>query len=314
MSIKQNLIYIAGYGRSGSTLLEKLLQCQPSIYACGEMANFFKIYGSSSIFCSCGKKIEKCEFWSSVLQELFRNGFSAQNFSYYAKIQKKREAHWSHGGSFFPDKYQKRYANLMQPFLDAVSHQFNLNNITLIDSSKTAYSRIYRPIAISQLGKYRVSIIHLVRDCRGVYWSVKKGLNRWLERGEKERVFMPLERAVIGWIYSNKAAGRLKDYFGKNNYCMIKYEDFVETPVQILKHLETFLELDLNESIRIVQKTKNRNETHMPTTHQLSGNRMRFNSNLTIIPDYAWKEKMSSRTNAFIKTFTMPLLKKYGYL
>lgn len=314
MSNKYNLIYIAGYGRSGSTLLEKLLRCQPSIHACGELAKFFKLYGLSSNRCSCGHPLNECKFWSSVANELLINGFSVEEYPDYFKIQQKRESILSHGGTFFQKKYHKMYSNLMNLFFKAVLHQFNSEEKVLIDSSKTAYATSGRPIAISRLGEYKVRVIHLVRDCRGVAWSLKKGLNRRLETGEKEGSFMPVLRAIIGWTFSNQAAGKIKNYLGENNYLLVRYEDLVEDPKQILKHLEAFLELDLDESIRITQKAMDGGVVQLPIMHQLSGNRMRFNPSLTIIPDYAWKEKMNSPTKAFINTLTMPLMKKYGYL
>lgn len=309
-----NIIYIAGYGRSGSTLLEKLLHCQPSLNASGELANFFKLYGSSSAVCSCGHVLDKCNFWSNVANELVMNDFSVKGFSNFAKIQQKRESLISHGGSFFSNKYHKVYSNLMASLFEAVSHQFNSEEKILIDSSKTAYSTSYRPIAISQMGKYRIRVIHLVRDCRGVAWSVKKGLNRKIEKGEKGRVFLPVLRAIVGWVYSNKAASRLKGYLGENSYCLVRYEDLVEDPVEVLKNLESFLKLDLKESRYIAQKAREGHEVQLPEIHQLAGNRMRFSYSLSISPDYAWKEKLNTQTKAFIKIITMPLMRKYGYL
>lgn len=309
----KGIIYIAGYGRSGSTLLEKLLNCQPSMHATGELANFFKLYGLSSSLCSCGNTLDKCKFWSNVANELFMKGFSSREFFNYFRIQKRCESFISHGGSFFSKRYHNMYSNFMNPFYEAVLNQLNSEEKVLIDSSKTAYSNYYRPIAISRLAKYRVRVIHLIRDCRGVAWSVKKGLNRELESGKGGKPLFPVSRAIIGWIYSNMVASRLKKILSEDNYILIKYEDLVETPVKILNQLEEFLELDLDESIRIAKKAMFEPGVQLPIMHQLSGNRMRFSSILTIRPDYAWKEKSNSQINYFIKIIAMPFMKKYGY-
>ncbi|MFW6224020.1 MAG: sulfotransferase [Bacteroidota bacterium] len=76
MNTQTEIIYIAGYGRSGSTLLERLLQCQPAFQACGEMSNFFKIYGSAQTLCSCGQSLEHCEYWRNVAKDFLLKGFS----------------------------------------------------------------------------------------------------------------------------------------------------------------------------------------------------------------------------------------------
>jgi len=309
----KNIIYITGYGRSGSTLLEKLLQCQPSFHATGELVNFFRFYNSSKKRCSCGKRIQDCDFWSSVAKELFKNGFNQKEFLKYAKIQRKHEALWTHGGSLVL-KNNKKYLELMRKFFDAVAQIIGPEESFLIDSSKTAYTTLYRPIALSRLGEYKVRVIHLVRDCRGVAWSVKKGLNRRMENGEKGRVALPVLRAMLGWAFSNMAAGNLKNHIGQDNYYLIRYEDLVENPVYTLKMIGLFLKVDLDRCIHTAQKAREGYEVQLPEIHQLAGNRMRFSYSLSISPDYAWKEKLNSQTKAFIKIIAMPLMRKYGYL
>lgn len=310
---KPELIYIAGYGRSGSTLLERLLQCQPFVHACGEMTNFFRIYGSDSSRCSCGQSLENCKFWGGVAQEFLQQDFSIQKFPNYSRIQKKREAHWSHGGSLIPIRHHNSYINIMKPFFEALARHSHENQI-LIDSSKTAYSTPYRPIAISQLDKFNVRVIHLVRDPRGVVWSVKKGLNRRLEAGKKGKAMLPVLRAITGWVFANKAAYRLRNYLGKDNYCLVRYEDLVEDPAQVLEHIARLWDVDLKKSIQVAKEAMNGSELQLPTMHQLGGNRMRFSKTFSIRPDYTWKEKLNPRTNVMVKTITMPFLKKYGYV
>lgn len=309
-----DIIYIAGYGRSGSTLLEKLLHCQPAVCATGELANFFKLYGSSTSLCSCGETTLHCPVWSRVAESLLSNGYPVEEYPTYSKIQKKHEALWTHHGSLF-SKNNKTYSNLMCSFFDAVAQSLDTEKSVLIDSSKTAYATPYRPVAISQLGKYRLRVIHLVRDCRGVAWSVKKGLNRKLEAGEKKgNTTLPVTRAMLGWAYGNMAAGRLKYHLDKDSYYLMRYEDLVENPVQSLKQLESFLHMNLDHSINIAQKANERSGCELPTMHQLTGNRMRFNSRMVIRPDFNWKTKSNRLTSLWLKAMLFPLMKKYGYI
>lgn len=308
-----DIIYIAGYGRSGSTLLEKLLNCQPAVCATGELANFFKLYGSSTSLCSCGETTLHCPVWSRVAENLLSNGYSVKDYPACRKIQKKHEALWTHGGAFF-SKNNKAYSDLMDSFFNAVTKSLDNETSVLIDSSKTAYSTSYRPMAISQLGKYRVRVIHLVRDCRGVVWSTKKGLNRKLETGEKGNTALPVTRAMLGWAYGNIAAGRLKYHLGKDSYYLMRYEDLVENPVQSLKRLESFLNINLDHSINVAQKANESSGYELPAMHQLSGNRMRFNSKMVIQPDFIWKKKLNRLTSFWLKAILFPLMKKYGYI
>lgn len=57
------LVYIGGYGRSGSTLLEYLLTANPAIAACGEVASVLKKRPRKKKKCTCGRLIGQCPVW-----------------------------------------------------------------------------------------------------------------------------------------------------------------------------------------------------------------------------------------------------------
>lgn len=264
--------------------------------------------------CSCGEILEECSFWRGVAYEMQKRGLLPKKFQYYAQLQRKREAHWSHRGSFLPERQHDRYADIMKPFLDAVFSQVEGGNKVLIDSSKTAHSALYRPAAIPRLQVCKVRALHLVRDCRGVVWSLKKGLNKSMEAGKKERALLPTFRAITGWSYANRSAERLKSRLGEENYFLLRYEDFVENPVQVLKHVSDWWDIDLGQSILTARKVMGGVSIQIPVMHQLAGNRMRFDTELSIRPDYAWKRALDPKTNNLVKFMTGSLMKRYGYI
>jgi hypothetical protein len=59
------LIYIGGYGHSGSTLLEYLLAASPEIVACGEVSSVLHQRGRKEK-CTCGKPAAACPVWGPV--------------------------------------------------------------------------------------------------------------------------------------------------------------------------------------------------------------------------------------------------------
>jgi hypothetical protein len=59
------LVYIGGFGQSGSTLLESLLTANPQVVACGEIANGFEGRTGRELKCSCGKLAKDCPVWSA---------------------------------------------------------------------------------------------------------------------------------------------------------------------------------------------------------------------------------------------------------
>ena len=48
------IIYIAGYGRSGSTLLARILGSHENIFTVGELINFLNLVNIDDSICSCG--------------------------------------------------------------------------------------------------------------------------------------------------------------------------------------------------------------------------------------------------------------------
>src|SRR6266576_6932337 len=63
-----NVIFILGYTRSGSTLLEQLLSMAPGSVAVGEMTYLWEQRVRNNSYCGCGSKWVDCPFWHSVLE------------------------------------------------------------------------------------------------------------------------------------------------------------------------------------------------------------------------------------------------------
>src|SRR6185369_11690315 len=56
------LVYIGGYGRSGSTLLEYLLAAHPEVVACGEIERHLRVFTRRRT-CTCGEPARHCQVW-----------------------------------------------------------------------------------------------------------------------------------------------------------------------------------------------------------------------------------------------------------
>lgn len=60
------IIYIGGYGRSGSTILERYICNEYSAVGVGEISLLFNVSGND--ICSCGRAAAICDFWSPILK------------------------------------------------------------------------------------------------------------------------------------------------------------------------------------------------------------------------------------------------------
>src|SRR5215471_2861256 len=65
------VIYIAGSGRSGSTMLERVLGEMPGFVNVGELIDLFRHVERHGERCGCGEPFADCPFWASVGKRAF---------------------------------------------------------------------------------------------------------------------------------------------------------------------------------------------------------------------------------------------------
>ncbi|MGI3170907.1 hypothetical protein ACRARG_17280 [Pseudooceanicola sp. C21-150M6] len=61
-----DLIYIIGSGRSGSTVMERILNTAPRVVGVGEIHALWRL-PVETLLCSCGKRVPECSFWQEAL-------------------------------------------------------------------------------------------------------------------------------------------------------------------------------------------------------------------------------------------------------
>jgi hypothetical protein len=164
---RRKLIYIAGCGHSGSTLLDLLLSTHQHVCGLGEVAmladdckrpNYTSPDGNRSRgeqICSCGQSIYDCSLWSRFLD--------------YTEEK--------------PDiDFQDRYAQLVQIASDEIG-----DDVILSDSSKyrSPLQEVTKAVRSGNLqpniGPKDLFVIHLIKDARAWVTSMKDrfDLDRW---------------------------------------------------------------------------------------------------------------------------------------
>ena len=306
---KNTILYIAGYGRSGSTLLARILGSHERIFTAGELINFPDLVESEASVCSCGQTIQQCPFWSKIIQT-FKKEFS--DVSEVADIQKRFESTSHVFGHILKrdrDKiksYNIATRNLISHICRNLPHEVHY----IIDSSKTTWSRSLRPISLSHIGNQPVKVIHIVRDGRGCMWSMMKGTDTGLLKGAnlKRHSSFPVLRTAIHWPFANLAAHFFQAMHSPESYCRIRYEDLVENPVKTCSILGDFLGVTLDHQLDILK-----NSGDIDTGHLIAGNRMRSSTKIKIKPDVDWKKRLKLRYKLFFLFLNWPLMLFYKY-
>src|SRR5207302_427627 len=62
------VLFIGGAGRSGSTLLDRLLGRRPGFVSAGEVVHLWRRGLSEDQLCGCGERFSDCPFWQKVGQ------------------------------------------------------------------------------------------------------------------------------------------------------------------------------------------------------------------------------------------------------
>ncbi len=73
------VVYIAGSGRSGSTLLDRMLGQMPGVTAIGELAQLWRPGELDKLVCGCGTPVRSCPFWSRVADRAY-GGWDTDDF------------------------------------------------------------------------------------------------------------------------------------------------------------------------------------------------------------------------------------------
>lgn len=274
------MIYLLGAGRSGTTLLATVLNTHHKIISIGEMHQF-KEHLSGLKTCSCGEKLNQCDFWKEVATS-FGNEIM-EELNYCERMEKHNNIPLLLLKNKKDQRYLKTQEKIFQNFLN------DMKNITILDSSKY----ISRYLLLSKSKKLNVKGIYVVRDVRGVINSFQKKVQT-----PKKPISTILYYSLINLF------GQIV-YWLDTNVIKVKYEDFVQDPISQLSIIYQH-SLDDNDNIVTLPE-----ELEMP--HIIGGNRMKHKKKINITPDYKWKQKISRKRQIIYYLAVWPLMVLNGY-
>lgn len=203
---------------------------------------------------------------------------------------------------------QVKYQNFQTQLLEAINYNLPNEVEYIIDSSKSWRNTFFRPIALSKVAQYEVKVIHLVRDGRGFMWSTIKGSNRKMEKGLDPKIPLAPFRATLNWFLTNTGAHFFQLYSSSENYCRIRYEDFVEKPRVTLQTIGQFIGIDLKDQITLVEENQD-----IPLANQITGNRLRKEEKITLKLDSAWQSSLKWYHKVLFWLIDWPYALLYGY-
>ncbi|WP_344504692.1 sulfotransferase [Dactylosporangium maewongense] len=301
------VLYLAGWGRSGSTLAEGMLDQVPGLVGVGEIKFLWERGLLQNRRCSCGTPLRSCEFWVEVLHEAFGRIPDDDELRELDEASRRFRTRHLPGLVLRPTRppgadelrwYYRALADLYR----AVAKVSGAD--VVVDSSKfPSYLT-----ALLQAPGLDVRVAHIVRDPRAVAYSWQRHKkDPDAPNGELMPRMHPASTALY-WSAWNLATERITRRAGLP-YLRFRYEDLVAAPDATLRAVTR-----LGGVPAAAVPVGDRGEVFVRPTHQVSGNPVRFRSGAVHLRlDDEWTRGMAPRHRRLTGAFTVPLRRRYGY-
>ena len=309
---RPRVVYLAGLGRSGSTLLERLLGEMPGACPAGEVVHMWLRSVRDDERCGCGQPFSSCPFWQQVGQAAF-GGWDRVDVDRVTRLRAQVDR-----ARFLPLLASAPLRRRLQPALaDYVGHYQRVyaaisqvsGSPVVIDSSKHASLAF----CLRSSPDVDLRVVHMVRDSRAVAYSWSKVVERPEAAGSQMSTY-PAASAALRWNLQNSAL-QLLSQLGTPTL-RVRYEDFVRSPAATLSEIAAFAGLPGGPDFGFLGTDGPGHWwADLRATHTASGNPMRFSTGrVPIRYDAAWQAAMLAGHRRTVTTLTLPLLMRYGYL
>ena len=303
------VVYIAGVGRSGSTLVERVLGAIPGHVNAGELNAIFSRVAVEDQRCGCGEPFSACPFWAAVGDRAFGgwSDVSARMSHLQPRVVRQRHvpllATGVAGASYLRELDE--YLDVHHRLYRAISAVSGAD--VVVDASKST-AQLF---AMRRIGALDLRVLHLVRDSRGVAnsWS-KSGIRKPQSvDGDTMGTYAPHRLAVLWAALQLECAvlGASAPYAAR-----VRYEDIVADPRPTLEG--ALVDLGLTPTNDALAHVGARSVVLEPS-HGVAGSRTRFTAgNIELKLDDAWRTALPAGARRVVTAVTLPQLIGYGYV
>lgn len=293
--------YLAGTGRSGSTVLANVCGQIDGWFSAGEVRFLWQRGVEADRLCGCGESFSRCETWAKILDSAYGDAIpdAAATHAALTAATRMRRLPAVLGGS--------AQGAVDAALAETLGHLYSAmaavtDSSVVVDSSKLpSYAWL-----LSQVPGVDLHVVHLVRDPRAAAWSWlrKKELPDNAGQPHMERI-SPLKSSLL-WDVWNVVTDRL---WPGDSHLLLRYEDFVADPRGAVAAIAALCgdpgaELPFSDSHTAL----------LAPTHTVAGNPDRLRSGPTRLRlDDEWRTRMRRRDRAVVSVATAPVRRRYGY-
>lgn len=280
-----SVLYIAGLGRSGSTLLARLLGEVPGVFNAGECARYLftsHMY-ERSLPCSCTLSPDECEFWRHLTPLV-----SDEDRELATRLLRVRNMPlWS------VKEDDASTAELRQVLATVYVQLAERSGAeVVVDASKhPAGAKL-----VSSSDQVQLHIVHLVRDPRAVVASRRK----------PKSYLRAINPGLVAsrWNAFNIASETLGSHGA--SFQRVRYEDFVDDPSGVLREILGGV-MTKNPQLDFIEGRTAR----LTPQHALAGNPDKLDGDSIEIRQVSYQ--LPGWMHWAVTAVTFPLLLRYGY-
>ncbi len=306
---RPRVLFIGGMGRSGTTVVERLLNELPGTFSEGESIFLWKRGLLNDERCGCGEPFRDCPHWSAVGDVAFGGWDSVD-------IDRMADAGIS------VDRTRRVPALLARRRIDALSadQRWYLDRLVrvvlssaevagnppvILDSSK----HLSAAALLTLDPRLDIRVLHLVRDPRGVALSRMRTKHR-PEAGNVAMSTVPPRTTASRWVTDNLGYEALAARGVPT--LRVRYEDFMADPAASIGEVARFA--GLSPSAEDLSFLDGRVAHFRTPMHSAAGNPVRFGGErMEIRTDRGWQDDLDGRSRRLVTAITAPMLTRYRY-
>lgn len=295
------VLFVAGTGRSGSTLVTTILGQLPGVFAAGELRFLWQRGAVQDQRCGCGERFSACPVWSSVMAATVPDGRVRETAQEVAGRLRRRT------------RARRVPAVLARMVTARRPLQAHPDDALLVDLYRAVRDRSGADVVVdsSKLPLYglllqalpgvEVTVLHLVRDPRAAAYS-------WLrERASRQCDDDPpmdrqhvLKSATLWVLWNLVAALAWRPHGGQ--HLRLRYEDLVHDPTTALAPVLERLGAPAGSLPFLDRRT-----LRIAPTHAVAGNPSRHVvGHVEVRDDSEWRTGLPAGQRAVVRAVTKP--------
>ena len=309
LQAKPRVLYICGWGRSGTTIVDRVIGEAPGFVSIGELRSLWDADPAAQL-CGCGEFVAECRLWGPILTAMSAvSGYTVGSVrelrdgtARSRHLLRLRRSAMGNGRGLPPAA--TRYGDILTGMYSAV--RAATKSAIVVDSSKHPAEALL----LAARPDVDLTVLHLVRDPRGAAysWSRRSGRAAGTPEGAS-----PPQRGVLSssawWTVWNLVAEKMIRPLLGSRYLSLRYEDVMASPRDQLGAVVQRLGISAGDL-----PFSGSNEVVLGPNHMVAGNPNRMATGFVRLElDTEWKSALRGADRWKATVPALPMLHHFGY-